>query len=98
MRCLEIAQEEVEMKRLVALTIAVIMACCGLVDSARSQKAKASSNGNGTLKLSLPIQKDSVRFAIIGDTGSGTDKQQQLADVMVRYRQVYPFEFVLMMG
>ena len=85
-------------RRLYALTTAVILVACGLVESARCQKAAATSNGNGTLKLSLPNQKDSVRFAVIGDTGSGTDKQQQIADVMVKYRQIFPFEFVLMRG
>jgi 3',5'-cyclic AMP phosphodiesterase CpdA len=35
---------------------------------------------------------------VIGDTGTGTDQQQELANVMLRYRQVFPFEFVLMMG
>jgi hypothetical protein len=34
-------------------------------------------------------QKGSVRFAIIGDTGSGTEKQQQIADMMVRYKRCF---------
>ena len=46
----------------------------------------------------MPLAKDSVRFVVIGDTGTGTDKQKQLADVMIRYKQAFPFEFVLMMG
>jgi hypothetical protein len=49
-------------------------------------------------KLSLPLKEGSVRFAVMGDTGTGTDKQRQLADTMVRYRTAFPFEFVLMMG
>jgi hypothetical protein len=35
---------------------------------------------------------------VVGDTGTGSDKQQELADLMVRYRQVFPFEFALLMG
>ncbi|HEX8745893.1 MAG TPA: metallophosphoesterase [Pyrinomonadaceae bacterium] len=50
------------------------------------------------LRLTLPKKEGSVKFAVIGDTGTGTDKQRQLADWMVKYRQDYPFEFVLMMG
>ena len=46
----------------------------------------------------LPMKEGSVRFAIIGDTGTGANPQQQLADVMHQYRSLYPFEFVLMMG
>jgi hypothetical protein len=52
----------------------------------------------GSLPLSLPVKEGSVRFGIIGDTGTGTKQQQQVADLMAQYRTVFPFEFVLMMG
>ena len=85
------------MNRLVAsaMTIA-FLAISGFVENVSCQKGPATSNE--TLPVSLPIKEGSVRFAIIGDTGSGTDKQQQIADMMVRYKNVFPFEFVLMMG
>ncbi|MEK6323770.1 MAG: metallophosphoesterase [Acidobacteriota bacterium] len=85
------------MKRLVAsaMTIA-FFAVSGFVEIVFCQKEPATSNE--TVQVSLPIKEGSVRFAIIGDTGSGTDKQQQIADMMVRYKKVFPFEFVLMMG
>ena len=51
-----------------------------------------------SVKLTLPNKDNSVRFVVIGDTGTGTEQQQELANVMLRYRQVFPFEFVLMMG
>jgi 3',5'-cyclic AMP phosphodiesterase CpdA len=35
---------------------------------------------------------------VIGDTGSGTAKQRDVGDMMVKYRALFPFEFVLMMG
>jgi hypothetical protein len=66
--------------------------------SALGQRVAASAAATPSLPLTLPNKKDSVRFAIIGDTGTGTEKQQQLADVMTRYRQAFPFEFVLMLG
>jgi hypothetical protein len=50
------------------------------------------------LPLSLPLTEGSVRFAIIGDTGTGSKQQQQVADLMKQYRDAFPFEFVLMMG
>jgi len=86
------------MKRLSALVMTIaLLLTCGLVQDVRSQKAVTVSK-NEPLKVNLPIKKDSVKFAIIGDTGSGTDKQQQIADMMVRYKETFPFEFVLMMG
>jgi hypothetical protein len=64
----------------------------GAVGNKVSQPAKAA------LPLSLPLKEGSVRFAIIGDTGTGSKQQQQLADLMKQYREAFPFEFVLMMG
>jgi hypothetical protein len=59
---------------------------------------KVAVGTSSPLKLSLPLKEGSVRFAVMGDTGSGTDKQRQVADTMVRYRAAFPFDFVLMMG
>ncbi|HLL15254.1 MAG TPA: metallophosphoesterase [Pyrinomonadaceae bacterium] len=50
------------------------------------------------VKLTLPLKEGSVRFLAIGDTGTGTEQQHELAKVMMRYRQAFPYEFVLMMG
>ena len=48
--------------------------------------------------FSFPLQVDSVRFAIIGDSGTGDAKQAAVAAQMVRARSQFPFGFVLMMG
>jgi len=50
------------------------------------------------VKLALPLKEGSLRFAVIGDTGSGTQKQRDVGEMMVKYREAFPFEFVLMMG
>ena len=50
------------------------------------------------VKLTLPLKEGSLRFAVIGDTGSGTQKQRDVGEMMVKYRAAFPFEFVLMMG
>jgi predicted phosphodiesterase len=41
---------------------------------------------------------DSVRFAVIGDTGTGDRSQMEVAQQMVASRQRFPFEFVIMLG
>ncbi len=51
-----------------------------------------------SLNLTLPMAKDSVKFLAIGDTGSGSKEQYQLAKVMLDYRTVFPYEFVIMVG
>lgn len=48
--------------------------------------------------LTLPLKKDSVKFMAVGDTGRGNREQNELAQVMVEYRKLFPFEFVLLMG
>ncbi|MBI4477945.1 MAG: metallophosphoesterase [Acidobacteria bacterium] len=48
--------------------------------------------------LKLPVVKDSVKFAVIGDTGTGSSSQQQVAALLTKYRTVYPFDFVIMLG
>ena len=59
---------------------------------------KVSQPAKPTLPLTLPLKEGSVRLAIIGDTGTGSKQQQQVADLMKQYREAFPFEFVLMMG
>lgn len=63
-----------------------------------AQKLSNNSAHTSPLKLTLPVKDGSVRFAVIGDTGSGTAKQHDVGDMMVKYRALFPFEFVLMMG
>ncbi len=48
--------------------------------------------------LTLPNKPDSVRFAVIGDSGSGKKEQHELARVLHRIRERFPYEFVLMLG
>jgi len=48
--------------------------------------------------LALPSRPDSVKFAVIGDSGRGWAPQHEVARQMVAYRQRFPFSFVLMAG
>ena len=46
----------------------------------------------------LPVEQGSVRFAAIGDMGTGEAPQYQLAAGMEAARQTNPFDFVIMLG
>src|SRR3954468_20375119 len=91
------------MRRTASSVLAIVaLVLFSSFNTAICQKA-ANPNATGSrvsqpLKLALPVKEGSVKFAIIGDTGTGSNKQQDVADVMVRYRQTFPFDFVLMMG
>ncbi|HYN09837.1 MAG TPA: metallophosphoesterase [Vicinamibacterales bacterium] len=46
----------------------------------------------------LPNRPDSVKFAAIGDNGTGGRPQYDVAQQMVKARAVFPFDFVIMLG
>lgn len=48
--------------------------------------------------LRLPMRDGSTRFAVIGDSGTGGDKQLEVARQLALYHQRFPFEFAIMLG
>ena len=77
------------------------LVCATLFIPTSAQKLNSStprSSRPAPLRLALPVKDGSVRFAVIGDTGSGSSKQRDVGEMMVQYRALFPFEFVLMMG
>jgi 3',5'-cyclic AMP phosphodiesterase CpdA len=50
------------------------------------------------LATSHALAQDPLRFAVIGDSGTGGREQQETARRMAEARQRFPFEFVLMLG
>ncbi len=48
--------------------------------------------------LKLPMKEGSVKFAVIGDTGTGDQHQLDVAKQLNTYRAKFPFDFVIMMG
>jgi predicted phosphodiesterase len=57
--------------------------------------AKSSSSGPD---LTLPLESKSVRFAVIGDSGTGDAPQYEVAAQMEAYRKAAGFDFVVMLG
>jgi hypothetical protein len=48
--------------------------------------------------ISLPNRPDSVKFAVIGDSGTGEREQYETAKQLAGARARFPYSFVLMMG
>src|SRR5829696_7314603 len=48
--------------------------------------------------ITLPNKPDSLKFAIIGDSGTGSKTQYSVAERLVASRAKFSYEFVLMMG
>ncbi len=50
-------------------------------------------------KLTLPpLRSDSVRFAVIGDSGTGGRLEYEVASRMAEFHDRFPFTFVIMLG
>jgi predicted phosphodiesterase len=49
-------------------------------------------------EFKFPLKSDSVRFAAIGDMGTGEPPQYETAQQMLKARQTFPFDFVIMLG
>lgn len=82
------------------LLIAVIVTATLFIPAAAQKSSGNATNRShsSSLKLTLPNKDGSVRFAVIGDTGSGTAKQREVGAMMLQSHALFPFEFVLMMG
>jgi len=46
----------------------------------------------------LPNQNGSLKFAVVGNSGSGTSEQQQTAEQLSKVHQTFPFDLVLLAG
>ncbi len=44
------------------------------------------------------LQRDSARFAVIGDSGTGHPHEYEVADQMAKSREKSPFNFVITLG
>jgi hypothetical protein len=49
-------------------------------------------------ELALPSTPNSVKFAVIGDAGTGDRPQYEIADEMTRLHTTFPFDRVIMLG
>src|ERR1051325_4749714 len=59
---------------------------------------QSGGNRQGGLDVRLPLEQNSVRFAVIGDSGTGDREQYEVAKQMEAYRQAVKFDFVIMLG
>jgi hypothetical protein len=90
------------MRRLLAsLLTAAALLCLAPGGPARAQSQTPQGSqvaAAAPVSLTLPVKEGSTRFMVVGDTGTGAKGQYELAAVMARYWQAFPFETALMMG
>ena len=48
--------------------------------------------------VTLPNKQGSVKFAVMGDNGNGTKRQYEVADMMAKVQEKFPYDMVIMLG
>ena len=78
--------------RMLALLLA------GTLAAASAPPVSPAAAAAATAPLALPLKEGSLRFAVIGDSGTGSGAQNDLARLLTEWRADFPFELVVMMG
>lgn len=90
------------MKKLPVRFIAVMWSVLVLAAMAQAlngqQPASAVTAMSAATEVQPPAGQDSVRFLVIGDTGTGDRAQIETGAQMWRAHAVFPFEFAIMLG
>jgi predicted phosphodiesterase len=90
------------------LAVALTGMCCGsplsnvvsppLTAAPRAAAATQGGPAAPTPTSTLPKAKDSVKFLVIGDTGTGDSYQNQVAQRIADAYKTFTFEFAIMLG
>jgi len=84
--------------RLAGLLSLCVVLQSGCDDIATARDASAASPEQAQPVVALPNKEGSFKFAVLGDFGTATPEQYQLAAQMVRLHQTFKFDFVAMVG
>jgi hypothetical protein len=76
-----------------ALALAVTLTLHAQQPAPQAQPQRSSS-----ARLTLPNKPDSVHFGVIGDSGTGGREQLQVAQRFAEFRQIFTFDFAIMLG
>ncbi len=96
------------MRSLLALTLSALLAgggCAAAPVAAQSNAgtpAAAAQAPQATppaaVDLKLPNKKGTVKFAVIGDNGTGDKEQFEIGAQMAKWQTAFPFDVVIMLG
>jgi predicted MPP superfamily phosphohydrolase len=82
----------------IAVLVLLVLGCGSATLPAGPATVAESQQTGGTLALTLPNKADSLKFAVLGDFGTGSKEQYQLADQMKRVHDVFPYDLVTLVG
>jgi 3',5'-cyclic AMP phosphodiesterase CpdA len=82
----------------VCLLAAGLFAATAASPLSQTAQPAAQAPAAAPLPLTLPNKPDTLKFAVMGDFGTGKREQYQLADQMARVRAQFPFVLMLTVG
>jgi hypothetical protein len=77
---------------------ALAAACALAAGPALAPVGERAQPAGPSLRITLPAREGSLKFAVVGDTGTGGRAQYQVAERMAEAYGRFPFELVLMLG
>ena len=80
---------------LAAVALPVLACACPLLGVPQKTKGPASVV---EAAVTLPNENGSLKFAVLGDFGTGGRRQYELGDRMFQVHKAFPFEIVLLVG
>jgi 3',5'-cyclic AMP phosphodiesterase CpdA len=89
------------MRRIPLFIILLIVALVGVLAAQELRLTSATQEPRpvaGASAVSLPNKDGSVKFLILGDTGTGDSGQTAIAAQVVAYREKFPFDFAILLG
>lgn len=78
--------------------VLALVACGASGPAAGPVEVRPQSAAAPAAEVALPNREDSLKFAVLGDFGDGSRRQYDLAEVMAKRREAFPFEMVAMVG
>ena len=89
--------------RALFIPLALVALSCAQGPSAQTQpgnvpRPAAQQNASAAPASALPNAEDSLKFLVLGDSGTGGSTQYQLAERMAAAYQRFKFEFAIMLG
>ena len=90
------------MRRIPLFIIVLIVALAGLLASQELRLASAAQEARpvsgASAPVALPNKDGSVKFLILGDTGTGDSGQTAIGNQVVAFRAKFPFDFGILLG
>ena len=78
--------------------LSALLAVAALVDVLPAQQRQPATQMSANIEVSPPVGKDSVKFLVVGDSGTGDRVQNEVAAQMWKARSIFPYEFAIMLG